>query len=309
MRIIEQHTLGGPEVLQVAEVEIPVPEAGEVRVKVGAAGINPVDAAVRAGYFPLLGEPPFALGWDVAGTIDAVGEGVSLHLIGDRVLGMPRFPAAGNAYAEYVVAPAEEFVSTPEVLDDEHAGAIPLVGLTAWKALVEEGNVQPGQRVLIHAGGGGVGHLAVQIAKAKGAYVIATASPSKADFVRSLGADEVIDYTSGDFAEGLAPVDFALDPLGGDNTARSLAVVRDGGVLVSLTAEPDESTAAEAARRRIHAVKISVVQNREALQALADLAAQGALVPHVSAVYPLEKVGDAHAELAGSVQGKIVLVP
>ena len=309
MRIIEQNAVGGPEVLQVVDRDIPNPGPGEVRVKTGAASINPVDAAIRAGYFPLLGEPPFSVGWDVAGTVDAVGEGVSLHLVGDRVFGMPRFPAAANAYAEYVIAPAEDLVATPDVLDDEHAAAIPLVGLTAWLGLVHEGNVQPRQRVLIHAGGGGVGHLAVQIAKAKGAYVIATASPSKAEFVKGLGADEVIDYTAGDFADGLDPVDLAFEPFGGDIATRSLAVVRDGGVLISLTAEPDESTAVEAKRRGIHALKINVAPDREALQALADLAAAGTLVPHVSGVYPLEKAADAHAELAGSTQGKIVLVP
>lgn len=309
MRIIEQSTLGGPEVLEIVEVDLPDPGPGEVRVKTGAAALNPVDGAVRAGYYPLLGEPPFVIGWDVAGTVDAIGEGVSPHAVGDRVFGMPKFQAAARAYAEYVVAPAEELVATPANLDDEHAAAIPLAALTAWQALVETGNVQAGQRVLIHAAGGGVGHFAVQIAKAKGAYVVATASPSKADFVKGLGADEVIDYTAGDFAEGLAPVDIALDSLSGDITGRTLAVVADGGVLAMLIGEFDEDTVAAAARREIVLSRVMVRPHREALRALADLAAAGGLVPHVSGVFPFEKVGDAHRDLAGSTQGKIVLVP
>ncbi|MDQ3157477.1 MAG: NADP-dependent oxidoreductase [Actinomycetota bacterium] len=309
MRIIEQHSVGGPEVLAVAEVAVPEPGTGEVRVKVGAAGINPVDAAVRAGHYPLLGETPFVLGWDIAGTVDAIGEGVSLHRVGDRVFGMPRFPSEARAYAEYVVVPAEELVKTPEPLDDEHAAAIPLAGLTAWQALIEAGELQAGQRVLIHGAGGGVGHLAVQIAKARGAYVIATASPGKVEFVTGLGADEVIDYTAGDFAEGLDPVDVALDPLSGDITARTLAVIRDSGVLATLVAVTDEAVAEEAIRRNIRHVKVFVAPRREALVALADLADDGKLIPHISGIYPLEKAGDAHEQLAQGGPGKIVLVP
>lgn len=309
MRIIEQQAIGGPEVLTVVETDIPTPGPGEVRIKTGAASINPVDAKVRAGLAPLLGQPPFTVGWDVAGEVDAIGEGVGEHRVGDRVFGMPRFPAQAAAYAEYVIATADEVVATPSNLDDEHAAAIPLVGLTAWLALVDEARIQAGQRVLVHAAGGGVGHVAVQIAKAKGAFVIATASPAKAEFVRSLGADEVIDYTAGDFAQGLEPVDVALEPLGGDIAVRTLPVVRDGGVLISLSAPLDAATQAVAEARGIRALQIMVAPNRSALLALADLAADGRLVPHISGVYPLEKAGDAHAELAGSVQGKIVLVP
>lgn len=309
MRIIEQLALGGPDVLRVGEADLPVPGPGEVRVKVGAAAINPVDIAVRAGYYPLLGEPPFVLGWDVAGSVDALGEGVTLHTVGDRVFGMPRFPAAARTYAEYVIAPAQDLVRTPSALDDERSAAIPLAGLTAWQALVEGGDIQPGQRVLIHAAGGGVGHFAVQIAKARGAYVVATASAAKVDFVRGLGADEVIDYRNQDFAEGLEPVDVAIDPLSGDITARTLAVLRKGGVLATLIPVTDESVAAEGLRHNVRHVAVSVAPRRESLLALAHLAETGLIRPHVSGVYPLEKVGDAHEAVVAGAPGKTVLVP
>lgn len=309
MRIIEQHEVGGPEVLRTADVAIPAPAAGEIRVKVGAIGVNPVDVAVRDGSFPLLGDPPFVLGWDMAGTVDALGEEVAGFAVGDRVFGMPRFPGQARCYAEYVLAPASELAATPASLDDEQAAATPLAGLTAWQALVEAGDVQPGQRVLIHAAGGGVGHLAVQIAKARGAFVVATASAAKVDFVTGLGADEVIDYRARDFTDGLDPVDLAIDPLSGDITARTLAVIRDGGVLATLIPITDDTVADEAARRDVTHAEIHVVPRRDSLHALADLAATGQLAPHVSATYPLDKAGDAHGEFTSGTLGKIVLVP
>lgn len=308
MRIITQHRLGGPEVLEVAETHAPVPAPGEVRIVVGAAGVNPVDAAVRAGYFPLLGEPPFTVGWDVAGTVDAVGEGVTDFAAGDRVLGMPRFPGAASAYAEQVVAPADELVRTPAGVDDVHVAALPLAGLTAYQAIVEIADVKPGQRVLVQAAGGGVGHLAVQIAKALGAQVVGTASTGEVDFVRELGADEVVDYTSQDFTAVVRPVDVVIDPLGGDNIARSLKVTRAGGVVASLLDFSEADTAAAEARG-IRLVRVSVVPNRSALSAIVDLVAAGRLTVHVSATYPLEKAGEAQEQFARGVVGKVVLVP
>lgn len=307
MRIIEQQSTGGADVLRLTETDTPRPAKGEVLVRVGAIGVNPVDAAVRAGYWPLLGEPPFVLGWDVAGTVDALGENVTDLTVGDRVFGLIRFPEAGNAYAEYVVAPASELAPTPSGLDDVHAAAIPLAGLTAWKALVEEGAVRAGERVLIHAAGGGVGHFAVQIAKARGAYVVATASTEKADFVRALGADEVIDYTAGDFAAELEPVDLAIDPLGGELTARTVAVLRDRGRLVSLLPGNEDAVHEEVERRGIRHSTISVTASRSALLELAALVNAGGLAPTVSATFPLERAADAHEALARSPKGKVVL--
>lgn len=198
MRAIVMQARGGPEVLKLEEVPRPEPLLTEVLVRVHAAGVNPVDAGVRAGAFPLLA-PPAILGWDVSGVVEAITPGVTRFRVGDEVFGMPLFPRAAGAYAEYVAAPARQLVRRPPALDHVEAGGLPLAGLTAWQALVDIAAVQPGQRVLIHAAGGGVGHLAVQIAKARGAYVIGTASHGKHDLVRSLGADEVIDYRETDF--------------------------------------------------------------------------------------------------------------
>ncbi len=308
MRIVTQNTVGGPEVLEVVETTSPVPGPGEVRVAVAAIGVNPVDAAVRAGHFPLLGKPPFTVGWDVAGHVDAVGEGVTELAVGDRVFGMPHFPMSAAAYAEQVVAPADELVKTPEGTDDVHAAALPLAALTAYQALVEVADVRAGQRVLVQAGGGGVGHLAIQIAKALGAEVVATASPAKIEAVRDFGADQVVDYTSADFTAVVAPVDVTIDPFGGDNINRSLAVTRSGGVVASLL-DFDEAAAAAAAERGVRLVRIGVVPNQESLRAIADLVADGRLSAHVPATFPIEKAGDAHAELANGVLGKLVLLP
>ena len=171
MRAIRQQTLGGPEVLELVDVPRPEPAPTEVLVRVAAAGVNPVDwkTRTRGGF---LGSPPFTVGWDVAGVVEEVGRGVTRFEPGDRVFGMPRFPREAAAYAEYITSPSRQLARTPEELDDVHAAALPLAGLTAWQALVETAGVEEGHRVLILAAAGGVGHLAVQIAKARGAYVV-----------------------------------------------------------------------------------------------------------------------------------------
>src|SRR5918997_4472276 len=167
MRVITQLSTGGPEVLELGEAEIREPLPTEIRVRVGAAGVNPVDWKTRAGagMAPVIGPPPFTVGWDVAGTVDAVGMGVTRFAVGDRVFGMPWFPRQAGAYAEYVTAPSRQFAHIPEGVSDVVAAATPLAGLTAWQILVDTADVQRDQRVLLHAAGGGVGHLAVQIAK------------------------------------------------------------------------------------------------------------------------------------------------
>jgi NADPH:quinone reductase-like Zn-dependent oxidoreductase len=211
-----KHGVRGARPLVIADRPAPSPKAGEVLIRVGASGINPVNGAVRAGRFPLLGEPPFILGWDVSGTVEALGSGVIGLKVGDAVFGMPRFPKQAAAYAELAAVPADEIAPKPKGIDHLHAAALPLAGLTAWQGLVRHGGLEQGQRVLIHAAAGGVGHLAVQIAKARGAHVVATASPEKLDFVRSLGADGVIDYTKDDFVDKAHDIDLVLDMFGGD---------------------------------------------------------------------------------------------
>lgn len=306
MRAVIQNSVGEPDVLFVTEQPDPSPRPGEVLVRVKAAGINPVDGVVRAGYFPLLGEPPFILGWDISGTVEALGQGVSAFKVGDVVFGMPRFPKQAGAYAELVATPADEIALKPAAIDHAHAAALPLAGLTAWQGLVRHGGLQSGQRVLIHAGAGGVGHLAVQIAKARGAYVVSTASPDKLDFVRSLGADEVIDYTKGDFNGKAGNLDLVLETVGGDHAEESLQVLRDGGVLVSLLNVHD-ATKAKAKERDIRVERMSVVPDREGLIELARLVDTKKLDVHVAKAFPLDQAGAAHAFLATRPIGKVVL--
>ncbi|MER9403122.1 NADP-dependent oxidoreductase [Mesorhizobium caraganae] len=307
MRAVVQNSVGGPDVLVITDRPSPSPKSGEVLVRVHAAGINPVDGSVRAGYYPLLGEPPFTLGWDISGTVEALGPGVNGGLkVGDAVFGMPLFPKQAAAYAELAVTPADEIAPKPRTIDHNHAGALPLAGLTAWQGIVRHGGLKPGQRVLIHAAAGGVGHLAVQIAKARGAYVIATASPKKLDFVRSFGADEVVDYTKGDFTAEVRDIDLVLDPMGSDHADQSLTVLKDGGVLVSLLNVHD-TTRAKATARNIRVERMSVVPDREGLVELGKLVDAGKLAVHVAKSFPLEQAGAAHAFLATRPIGKVVL--
>ncbi|MBZ9762177.1 NADP-dependent oxidoreductase [Mesorhizobium sp. CA8] len=306
MRAVIQTSVGGPEVLFAAEQPDPAPKPGEVLVRVKAAGINPVDGAVRGGFVPLLGEPPFILGWDISGTVAALGSGVTAFKLGDEVFGMPRFPKQAGAYAELAAAPANEIATKPAAIDHTHAAALPLAGLTAWQGLVRHGGLQAGQRVLVHAGAGGVGHLAVQIAKALGAWVASTASPDKTDYVRSIGADEVIDYTSDDFTVKVGNVDLVLDPIGGDHADKSLEALRDGGVLVSLL-DVHDATKAKASARGVRVERMSVVPDREGLVELARLVDAKKLMPHVAKAFPLDQAAAAHAFLATRPIGKVVL--
>ncbi|KRB29976.1 NADPH:quinone reductase [Mesorhizobium sp. Root695] len=306
MRAAIQNSVGGPDVLVIANRPDPTPKASEVLVRVKAAGINPVDGAVRAGYYPLLGEPPFILGWDISGTVEALGAGVSGFRVGDEVFGMPRFPKQAAAYAELTAVPADEIVLKPKGAGHLEAGALPLAGLTAWQGLVRHGGLKSGQRVLIHAAAGGVGHLAVQIAKAHGAYVVATASPAKLDFVRNLGADEVIDYTKGDFTDQVRDIDLVLEPLGGEHAERSLKVLKRGGVLVSLLNVSD-ATRGRASAQGIRVERMSVVPDREGLLELAKLIDAKKLAVHVAKSFPLDQAGAAHAFLATKPVGKVVL--
>jgi NADPH:quinone reductase-like Zn-dependent oxidoreductase len=307
MRIIRQETLGGPEVLEVIEAPSPDPAPTEVLVRLGAAGVNPVDWKVRSrGGF--LGQPPFTVGWDVAGVVDSVGFGVTRFQPGDRVFGMPRFPREAAAYAELVTSPARQLARTPDSLTDVEAAALPLAGLTAWQALVETADVQPGQRVLVLAAAGGVGHLAVQIAKARGAYVIGTSSWPKHDFLREIGVDEAIDYTAAPVEEQVGDIDVVLDLVGNETSPGAIAALRDGGLFAAITSSVGGDVLSGLAGDRVRVTGILVEPDRLGLEALAVLVEQGALRPHVAATCPLEDASRAH-ELSetGRTQGKIVL--
>ncbi|GGS61508.1 NADPH:quinone reductase [Planobispora rosea] len=311
MRSVTQSAFGDPSVLEIGEVERPEPGYGQVLIKVGAAGINPVDAAVRSGAYPLLGEPPFTLGWDVAGTVEAVGSGISAFAPGDEVLGMPAFPAEAAAHADYVLASPNELVRRPAALTVEEAGALPLAGLTAWQALVGIARVEAGQSVLIHRAAGGVGHLAVQIAKARGAYVIGTARADNHDFLRALGADRLIDYTVADFVAEAGPVDVVFDLVGGEYGERSAAALKPGGLLVGALGGPMGGITPErAAELGVRLEVVSVRPSAADLAQLVALAEAGRLRVHVDRALPLADVAKAHELISGGrTRGKIVLVP
>ncbi|MDJ0379492.1 NADP-dependent oxidoreductase [Streptomyces sp. G-G2] len=304
MRAVVVNQWGGPEVLTETTLDRPEPGPTEVLVRVHAAGVNPVDWKTRATGMLIAWGPNPIVGWDVSGTVEAVGMGVTIFEPGDEVFGMPHFPKQAGAYAEYVTAPARHFVRKPAALDHVAAAALPLAALTAWQALVDTADVRPGQRVLIHAAAGGVGHLAVQIAKARGAYVIGTASAAKHDLLRELGADELIDYRSTDFAEAVRDVDVVLDTIGGDYGKRSLKVLRPGGHLVTIAGGEDLAVDADGV-----SVSVLLVEpDRQGLTALAALAQEGALRPLIDTVLPLEQAAKAH-EIGerGRTTGKIVL--
>ncbi|MFI7648108.1 NADP-dependent oxidoreductase [Micromonospora sp. NPDC049460] len=308
MLAVSQDVAGAPDVLKIIEMERPVPTLGEILVRVHAAGVNPTDWKTRArGQFATGALPPFVLGFDVSGAVEEVGPGVTLFAPGDEVFGMPRFPHPAGAYAEFVTAPARHFCRKPTNIDHTTAAALPLASLTAWQALVDTADVRPGQRVLVHAAAGGVGHLAVQIAKARGARVVGTASAGKHDLLRGLGADELIDYTTEDFGV-LRDIDVVLDTLGGDYTPRSLRTLRRGGILISLLPMAPDFPADLAEELDVRATRILVEPDHAGMKAVADLVARGQLRPLVDTTLPLREAAQAHERgETNSTTGKIVL--
>ncbi|MET9579332.1 MULTISPECIES: NADP-dependent oxidoreductase [Streptomyces] len=308
MRAISQDVLGGPEVLKEVQIERPVPKPNEVLVRVRAAGVNPTDWKHRAtGGF--LGEPPFVLGWDVSGVVEAVGIGVVAFAPGDEVFGMLPYPYGHGSHAEYVIAPVRALTRKPAGVDHTQAGALPLVSLTAWQALTEHADLRPGQRVLIHAAAGGVGHVAVQIAKARGAYVIGTASAGKHEFLRGIGVDETIDYRETDVTEAVKDVDVVLDTIGGDNSLHSLRVLRPGGVLVSILPGGSDDLYEEAERLGVRALRMLVDADRSGMEAIADLIETGKLRATIAGTFPLAEAAEAHTlGDTGRTTGKLVLL-
>ena len=308
MRAVTQSTFGGPDVLRLVDLPRPEPGPAEVLVRVLASGVNPTDWKHRAGG-RFLGEPPFTAGWDVAGVVEEVGLGVAVLAPGDEVLGMLPYPGRGGGYAEYVVASPRTFVRRPAELDIVHAAALPLVGLTAWQALVDVADVRPGQRVLVHAAAGGLGHVAVQIAKARGAYVVGTASAGKHDFVRGLGADEVIDYRESDFARELSGIDVVLDTIGDDYGPRSIATMGRGGTYVCVTpANIHHDLAAVADQAGVRTAVMLVERDHAGLSEVVRLYAGGRLRVEVARTFPIEQVAEAHAlGEQGHNTGKLVL--
>lgn len=306
MKAVRISRFGGPEVLAIEAVPRPSPAPGEVLVRVHAAGVNPVDWKIRSGMLEGFGpRPPLILGVDVSGVVEAVGEGVKERKVGDEVFAYLSIRRCGG-YAEFVAVPEKDLATKPKAIAHVHAAAVPLAGLTAWQALVDAAELSAGQTVLIHGGAGGVGHMAVQIAKARGATVIATASVGNHDFLKEIGADRVIDYRAQKFEEQVKGVDVVLDTIGGETLARSYQVVRPGGIIVSVLDQPDPAVLKE---RGIRGRMVFTSPNGNQLTEIAALIDEGKVKPHVSETIPLSEVAKAHEKSeSGRTRGKIVLI-
>ncbi|MFD3925625.1 NADP-dependent oxidoreductase [Streptomyces sp. NPDC058614] len=308
MHAIVQSAFGGPEVLTYQEADVPEPGPGEVLLRVAGAGVNPGDAVLRSGRVPGLVTLPWTPGNDVAGVVERLGQGVTRFAPGDEVYGMLAVTRRG-AYAEYTAVPAAALAPKPKNLDLVSAAAVPLVAFTAWQALTVLARVRPGDRVLIHAAAGGVGHVAVQLAKELGAHVIGTARAANHDFLRDMGADELIDYTATDFRTAVNPVDTVLDLVGGSYGPRSLDVLRPGGLLIGASIDPgtDEQ---RAAARGLRYVWVTAEPSGEVLERITERIETGRLRVTVQRAYPLAEAAAAHRAIEEKrTTGKIILVP
>jgi len=309
MKVVRFEQVGGPEVLEHVEMEKPVPAAGEVLVRVAASAYNAADGGMRGGFLPIPVALPHVPGYDVSGTVEALGDSTTDLRVGDEVVGFLPMERDGGA-AEYVVAPAESLVLAPTTIPLVDSAALPSVALTAWQALVDDGGLQAGQRLLVIGAGGVVGKYAVQLAKRLGAHVVATASPRSADAVRTAGADQVIDHTAVDVLGALdEQVDVLLNlaPLEPARFETAVAAVRDGGVVVSTTAfiatPGDES-------RGVRAATVFVQPNRDRLEQLVALVNAGELAVEVTRRISLAELPALHAEAeTGRIAGKVVVLP
>jgi NADPH:quinone reductase-like Zn-dependent oxidoreductase len=310
MKAIILKDFGGVEQLQQAELPVPEITDGEVLIQTRAISINPVDAKTRAGRGQaarLKEDQPMILGWDISGVVKESKS--PLFEVGDEVFGMVNFPDNGKTYAEYVAAPADQLVLKPDNVTHEQAAAATLAALTAWQAFSDYGRLRPGQRVLIHAAAGGVGHYAVQIARHTGAYVIGTASAGNREFVLGLGANECIDYTTQQLESTVRNIDFVLDPIGGDNIDRSLALMKKGGTIVSITRGTNELVGEKAKAKGILGLTMMVQSSGEDMQHIAQLLEEGVLRSEVSKVFPFTEMAAAHLQVeTGKTRGKVVVV-
>jgi NADPH:quinone reductase-like Zn-dependent oxidoreductase len=305
MKAIVVHEYGSPDVLKLEDIPIPVPVAGEVLVRVRAAGVGPWDALVRAGASGMPQTLPLTPGSDICGSVHACGPGVTAFRVGDDVFGTTN-PQFTGGYAEYAIALAGKIAPKPRSMDDVTAAGVPVVAVTAKAMLFDYARVEAGQTILVQGGGGNVGSFLVQIAKHDGARVIATASAHDLDYVRSLGADEVIDYKATPFEKAVSGVDAVLDTIGGETLERSFAVVKKGGAIVSSAAEPSQ----DAAKRRDVRAQFFIVDVTTArLNEVAALFDLGELHARIGDILPLAEARNAHLMLAGAPHdpGKIVL--
>ena len=307
MKAVRIHSFGGADLMVYEDAPLPVPGAGEVRIKVRAAGVNPFDWKIRTGGFESMikHELPLTLGWDVAGDIDSLGAGVTEFTVGDPVYALADYTRNG-AYAEYIVASTSIVAPKPQSLDYVQAASVPMAAETAYLAMYEAGQVKAGQTVLVHGAAGSVGAFAVQLAKARGARVIGTASTTSADYVKSLGADQVIDYKTEHFETIAKDVDVVFDTLGGKTQELSWQVLKPGGLIISTVQPPNPPADAPAgAQGKI----ISVQPSAESLRAITALIDAGQLKTLVQQTLPLSEARRAHELLEAGLSkpGKVML--
>ena len=312
MKAIILKEAGGPENLVVTDLPVPEPKKDEVLVKVKAISVNPVDIKTRKGlslYNELKNDAPVILGWDIAGEVVQTGEDVTSLEEGDEVFGMINFPGHGKAYAEYVTAPANHLAEKPALISIQEAAAGTLAALTAWQVLLDETKLQAGEKILIHAAAGGVGHFAVQIAKYLGAFVIGTASEANYDFVKELGADDFVDYTKEKFEEIVKDVDVVFDTVGGDNPMRSLQVLKEGGRLVCIAGGITDELVKNAEARKIKAWRHMVHSNGDDMEQIAELMEAGTIKASIFKEYAFEEMAEAHKQIeTGKTRGKIIVL-
>lgn len=308
MKAAQINSYGDKDVLQLnTDAPKPHPSAGEVLVEVYSAGVNPFDWKVRAGYMkdmiPLTF--PATLGGDVSGVVSEIGDGVSGFSVGQAVFGQANAVSGVGSYAEFTPVKAESLTSKPDSLDFETAAAVPLAGVSAYQALVDHAGLQSGQRVLIHGGAGGIGTFAIQLAKHLGAYITATAGTDDVEYVKGLGADEVIDYQTQDFVETVKDYDVVFDTVGGETFTKSHQVLKSGGTLVTMAGQPDESLANQ---HGVHVIQQMSQVTPERLAKITELLESGVLTVHIDKIFPLDQAGDAQAYIAeGKHHGKVVL--
>lgn len=306
MKAVRIHQYGGREVLSLDEIPVPDIAPDEVLVRVVAASINPVDWKVRAGYLAQMmpHRMPLTLGWDVSGVVAAVGSQVTQWQVGDALFSRPDL-ARNGTYAEFVAIRASECARKPRTISHVEAASLPLAGITAWEAMMDTARVRAGQRVLVHAGSGGVGSLAIQLVKAAGATVVATASGRNRALVESLGVDQFVDYTTTTLLEAVEPVDAVFDTIGGEVQEASWSLLKPGGIQVSIISPPDE---ARAAAMGVRGGFVFIGPNAPVLDKLAGMVDGGRLRPIVGAEFALEDIAQAHAlSESGRAVGKIVL--
>jgi len=314
MKAVRIDEFGGTNVLKFVETERPVPAADEILLKVFASGVNLVDCVIRSGTndnFKSMLKLPLILGCDAAGIVEEVGTAVTTFKKGDQVYGCPNFPGDGS-YAEYCAAKASQFALKPKTLSFNEAAGVPLAALVAWMGLFDLGHLQAGQRILIHGASGGIGSFAVQLAKAKGAYVIGTASANNLEFLKQIGADEVVDYKTQKFEELLHDIDVVLDasPLRDHHERlKGVSVLKEAGIFVSVNVDFPFNDAFNEAVARKNATGVMVAgQNHANLVDIAKLIDDGKVKVLISKVYPLAQVAQAQEEsITGHVRGKLVL--